>query len=140
MIIGFFGTILFSFVNNLIWSNESLGGWFAFIGFSFPIIFSIAILSEFFNKSNGIISAGKKALLLSLWEFILNLLIFWVGYKIIIQKEWENEMFKFNWGFFVMYPLMFLILSFIPMTLAGGFLVYGIRKIREGKKQKINLF
>ena len=133
IIIGFFGTILFCFVNNLIWSNESFGGWFVLIGFSFPIVFSIAILSEFFNKSDGVKSVGQKALLLSFWEFFLYLFLFWICFILIIRGEWRNFGYGTG-GFAVMYPLMFLVFSFIPMNLVGGFFIYEIRKIRKGKK------
>lgn len=101
---------------------------------SFPLFFISGCLAELLNKSQKITKLGMKSISMAIFEFILYLAVFWIGFLVVAQKAWEKPLFEFNAGFFIFYPLVFLIVSFIPMNLAGGFLVFGLRKITKKKE------
>lgn len=130
ILIGFIGSLFFCYISYFIWKMSLSNGILVLLEISYPVFFVIALLSEFENKSGNAESVGGKAFLLSVWEFFLYLFVFWI---IMLRPHISEEG---SGVLVVLYPLMFLVISFIPMSFAGGFLVYGIRKIREGKKQK----
>jgi hypothetical protein len=131
--IGFFTALLFSVISYIVWIIPQMGDIRVgcMIILSLPLFFITGIIAEIFNNSSTIISTGWKALLISLWEYILYFFTYWIGFEFIILKAWENPMFKYNGFFLFILPPLFLVISFIPMNLVGGFLMYGIRKHRR---------
>jgi hypothetical protein len=130
--IGFFTSFIFCFINIFLGAGQSGGKNFSFVFIStLPLFFVSGVTAEIFNKSSKIISTVSKALLISFWEFLIYLFVFTIGFLVIIQRAWENGMFQYNWIFLFLPAVYFMMLSFIPMNLLSGFLVFGLRKARN---------
>ena len=101
---------------------------------TFPLFFIVGCIAVLLSKSDNVGQIIGFGFFTGIYAGFLYLLIYWVGYEIIVEKAWESPMFAFNWGIAILPPIAYTIVSFIPMTIAGGLLVFGIRKIVAKKK------
>ena len=134
--IGAITSIIFSVITYFFWEkSQQQGMWVGSLILQSLLLFLVSgIVAELMSKSEKAIRVGVSAIFTAIYEFIIYLLIFWIGFLIVVQRTWEDVMFAYNAGFTVFYPLLFMIVAFIPMNLVGGFLVFGIRKLVTQRK------
>ena len=101
---------------------------------SFPLFFIVGCIAVLISKSDNVGQIFAGGVFTGIYGGFLYLLIYWVGYEIIVKKAWESPMFAYNWGLAILPPISCTIVSFIPMSIAGGLLVFVIRKIIAKKK------
>ena len=124
-IIGFLAVITFSAFHFLF--NSSFN-FIILLYLSYPLFFITTCITELLSKSNNAFDSVVKGFATGCYEFLLYLLIYWVGYAVIVKQAWENPMFEYNWILLIIPPILFAILSIVPTNIAGRLIIYMLRK------------
>ncbi len=96
---------------------------------SFPLFFIVGCIAVLISRSDNVGQIFVGGFFTGIYAGFLYVLIYWVGYEIIVKEAWKETMFAFNWGLAIFPPMLYSIISFIPMCIAGGLLVFAIKKI-----------
>jgi len=101
-----------------------------------PIFFLGGMTLEYFCRSNRYSKLVSSSIIISIYEDVLYLLLYWVGIEVIIKRAYEEVMFKHNWGLIFLFPVALFFFVLIPGNLIGSSIVYIFRK--KGKNSKDN--
>ena len=124
LIIGFLTVIILS-TFHFLFNFYSL---FTYLYLSYPLVFITSCIIELLSKSNNAIDGVLKGISTGFYEFLIYLLIYWVGYEIIVKQAWEDLLFVHNWMLLFIPAIVMAILSFIPVNIAGSLIIYKIRR------------
>ena len=64
---------------------------------SFPLFFIVGCIAVLISKSDNVGQIFTGGIFTGIYGGFLYLLIYWVGYEIIVKKAWESPMFAHNW-------------------------------------------